>query len=498
MDNEVLFHVENISKTFVSTHALTDVNFTLKRGEIHGLMGENGSGKSTLASIIAGVRHLDKGNMTYKGVPYAPHDVLSAMNQGVCLIVQEQGTFTETTAAENIYSGDEKQFCKFGVLNTKMMMNNARVLLKSLNISDIEPNTVCSKLSFENRKLLEVARATRYNPDLLIIDETTTALSRTGRHILYDLMEKIKAEGKSVIFISHDLEEVIDRCDTISILRDGRFIKQLNKAEFDASTIKKLMVGREISGEFYRNDYESTSTDEIALQINDISYSLLKNVSFSLKKGEILGIGGLTDCGMHDLGKILFGLIKPDSGEVTTGECIRIVNPTSAMKLGLGYVSKDRDKESIMTAASIQDNICLPALGKISRLGLTSMKKEKKYSEKLADLLLIKRRNINQYCMYLSGGNKQKVVIAKWLGFDAEILILDCPTRGIDVVVKADIYRLMEKLKAQGKSIIMISEELQELIGMSDRIILLKNGRITGNINRTADLHEGLLIECMI
>jgi len=498
--SDVLFESKAIYKTFGPTKALVDVSFVLKSGEIRGLIGENGSGKSTLSSIVAVVQHADagKGEMYFNERPYNPKTILEAEKQGVCMIVQEQGTFTLTNVAENIFIGDESRFKRGGFISNKRMKKEADILLKSLGMGHIDSSQQAAELSYEDRKLCEVARAMYMDPQILIIDESTTALSHNGREIIYSIMKKMKNEGKGVIFISHDIHEVMEHCDTVSVLRDGHRAGELSKEEFNIDAIKMMMVGREIEGNFYRGDYEKSRGEEISLRVNDVCCGMVKNVSFDAYENEILGIGGLSDCGMHELGRALFGLDKLESGKITVGNK-KYKNQIEAMKLGIGYMSKNRDKEAIMTAGSIRENICLPSLAKMAKAGFfVTNRAEKRFAGDLAKRLSIKMHNLNQYCMHLSGGNKQKVVVAKWLGFNPNIFIMDSPTRGIDIGVKADIYQLIENLKKEGKTIIMVSEELPELIGMCDRILVMKDGMITKEFARSKELSDKDVIHHMI
>lgn len=495
---EELLKVEHIDKSFGPTKALVDVSLTIHPGEVHGLIGENGSGKSTISTIIAGIQKKDAGTMTFKGEAYEPQDSLEANEKGICMLLQEKGTFDNVSVAMDIFMGCEKPFRKHGMLNTKAMYREARKALDNIGATEINEKASMATLTFEERKLVEIARAMENAPDILIVDETTTALSRSGRDLLYGLMHKMTEKGKSVIFISHDIDEVKRICDYLTVLRDGHLIQTLPKEQFSDSIIRSLMVGREVAENFYRTDDVSSKWDEIAVEFNHVSSGVLKDVSFKLHKGEILGIGGLTDCGMHDLGKIMYGLIKPESGEVTLGDGTVIKNSVQANKAGIGYVAKDGDTEALMIGASIQDNICAPSLEKISKKGLITSKTEKTFANQWAGEMEVKMQNTSQYVSALSGGNKQKVSLAKWLGYDPEVYILDCPTRGIDIGVKASIYQLMMQLKAQGKAILMISEEMMEVIGMSDRIIILKDGVVSGEFSREDKLTEHVLIEYVI
>ncbi|MFR5116962.1 MAG: ATP-binding cassette domain-containing protein [Eubacterium sp.] len=336
---------------------------------------------------------------------------------------------------------------------------------------------------------------------MLVVDETTTALSQKGRDIIYGIMKKMKEENKAVVFISHDLEELMVTCDTLTVLRDGELITTLSKKEMNEDDIKKYMVGREMQGDYYRSDYGTPVSDEVVLKMEDVTTGtgMLMNFSMELHKGEILGIGGLSHCGMHELGRALFGEEKILEGKVTdmkTGD--EITSPRCALLHGYGYVSKNRDQEALVLAESIKDNILAAGYDKLEKGIYLSPKDCTDYVNKQKEALSIKCYSITQDVQYLSGGNKQKVVFGKWVGRDCDILILDCPTRGVDIGVKAAMYQLIYQMKKQGKSIVIISEELQELIGMSDRLLILKNGNQSGEFFRSEDLSENEIINVMI
>lgn len=498
MNNDYLCKTEKLCKSFGSTKALVDVDITIKKGEIRGLVGENGSGKSTLSSIFAGIQKADSGTMYLDGEEYKPNNTIDAMNRGVSMVVQEQGTIGMITIAANVFFGKEALFAKHGVLDVKKMNREAGRTLESIGVDHIEPKDMIDKLTFEDRKLVELARALYTSPKLWIVDETTTALTVNGRDILYSLIKRQRDAGGSVLFISHDIEEIMQLCDSLTILRDGVVTANLEKKDFDSNIIKQLMIGRDISGHYYREDNDSECGGETVLETQNVSAGILKDVSMSLHRGEILGVGGLSDCGMHDLGKILFGLIKPDSGKVLKDGKKRVINAAWSVDEGIAYISKNRDQESLMPICSIRDNICLPSLKNIAKHHIVTKARENEIAKKWSKNLEVKTGSVNNYCTTLSGGNKQKVVLAKWLAKGSDIMILDCPTRGIDIGAKASIYQLIEKLKKDGKSIVLISEELPELIGMSDRIITLKNGMISGEFHRDDGLSEAKLIHKMI
>ncbi len=498
MKNEYLFITKKVNKSFGSTRALVDFDITIKGGEIRGLIGENGSGKSTFSSICAGIQKSDSGVMYLDGKEYKPTGTLDAMNHGVSMVVQEQGTISKITVAANIFFGKEAQFVKCGVLNVKKMNMEAKKILEVIGAEHIKPLKMIDSLTFEDRKLVELARSWYTSPKIWIIDETTTALTVNGRDILYNLMHKLRDQGGSVLFISHDIDEIIKMCDSVTILRDGVLTANLEKADFDENKIKQLMIGRDISGHYYREDEVGNYSDSVVLETKQINDGILKNVSIALHKGEILGVGGLSNCGMHELGKVLFGLIKPENGKVLKDGNQEVKSAAWAVEHEIAYVSKNRDKESMITFCSIKDNICLPSLSKLARYFLISKKSEKTLAQTWSKNLEVKTDSISRYCNTLSGGNKQKVVLAKWLGKGSEIMILDCPTRGIDIGTKASIYGLIEKLKKDGKSIVLISEELSELIGMSDRIVIMKDGIVAGEFMRDEGMTEAKLIQKMI
>ncbi len=499
MNSDMVLKVKNISKNFGLTRALKEVSLNIEQGEIIGLIGENGSGKSTLSSIISGVYPATSGELELDGRPYKPVNTMDAQKQGISMITQEMGTLPGIRVADNIFLGKEQLFTKGGVVNRRKMFREAKKEMDKLEIDHIRPEDPIIKYSLEERKLIEVVRALYGSPKIFIVDETTTALSQHGRDIIYKIIRQFKNENKTVLFISHDLEELMRVCSRMIILRDGVLIARLKKEEFNEDKIKELMVGRKLTDDYYRSDYDGSFEKEIVLSARDLYMGKsLKGVSLNLHKGEILGIGGLTDCGMHELGKALFGIEKPMYGEVVLGNGEKVDSEKRAIKNRMGYVSKDRDQEALILSASIQENIVLPSLSKLRKGGLIFNRTEKRFTSRQVMDLNIKCREITQEVRDLSGGNKQKVVFGKWLGNESEIFILDCPTRGIDIGVKAFMYRLMYQLKKEGKSVIMISEELPELIGMSDRILIMRNGKIRGAFERTVNLNEAVLIKEMV
>ena len=376
----------------------------------------------------------------------------------------------------------------------------AQEALDRIGITDIHPADITGKYNMEQRKLIEIAKVMAHDPEMFVVDETTTALSESGREVLYRIMHQAAANNKAVVFISHDLDEIMEHSDTLTVLRDGNIIDNIEKKDFEANSIKQKMIGREITGNYYRVDVDGYS-DEVVLKAESIT--TMKDLlcfDLELHKGEILGIGGLSECGMHELGRALYGLVEVVDGQVTLiKDNSKITNPETAFKCGMGYVSKNRDTESLVMNASIGANISSTGFKQNRGWGIfISDKKERQYEQLQIDSLAIKCVDSFQPVRALSGGNKQKVVFGKWLAADSDILILDCPTRGVDIGVKASMYQLIYDMKKKGKSIILISEELPELCGMSDRLLIMKDGEITGEFFRTDGYDNNQLIDCMI
>ena len=498
--SEIRLQIQNLNKSFGVTKAVKDVSFNVNKGEVHALIGENGSGKSTLTNMLTGIYSIDSGKFILDGKEVAPKNQVEANDDGISIIVQELGTLSGLTVAENIFLGHEKQFVKYGIKNTNAMNKKASELLKEYGFDKINASAMIDDYDFEDRKLIEIVKATYFNPKIVVVDETTTALSSEGRDVLYKQMERVKKGGNSVIFISHDLPEILEKSDTITILRDGVYIDTVKSKDVTEEDLKRLMVGREVTGDYYREDYGEKVSDEVVLSVKNVTVpGLISDVSFELHKGEILGFGGLSESGMHEVGKAIFGASYDREGKVTLADGTEINDIPTAIKNSIAYTSKDRDNESVVLNQSIEDNICLPSLNRLSNgVGLLNDNKLGEFSNKFAKQMSVKMVGVKQFVSELSGGNKQKVVLARWIGKDSDIVVLDSPTRGIDIKVKQDIYRLMNQMRKSGKSIIMISEELMELIGMCDRIIIMKDGKISGELERDKDLDENSLISVMV
>ena len=502
MEKEPIIEVRHMVKNFGPTRALRDVDVNFYRGEIRGLVGENGSGKSTITSIVAGMQKATSGEMFYKGEPWNPASMVDAQLHGISMVLQEANTIPNCTVAENIFAGRFNEFAKANTfLSMKKVNKAAQELLDSFGLEHIKATDNINMYGFEDRKLIEIVRCVSDETEVFVVDETTTALSHEGRQLLYKLIHKLKDNDKSVIFISHDMDEILEQCTDLTVLRDGEIKGHLTREEMDepdaVKKIRFLMVGREIGDAYYREDYDSSHLPEVALKLDHVSFGPIKDFSLELHKGEIIGFGGLSGCGMHEIGRAAFGLEKLTEGHVYCGEK-EIKSCLDAIENGVGYISKNRDTEALILEGGIGENIVLPSLNALSKATFISPKAEKKLSEGEIDNFRIKCNNGKQWVNTLSGGNKQKVSFSKWTAKKSDVLIMDCPTRGVDIGVKQFMYHVIDEMKKQGKSIILISEELAELIGMADKILIMKDFEVTQEFKRSPDLKETDIIEYMI
>ena len=502
MDKEPIIEVRHMVKNFGPTRALRDVDVNFYRGEIRGLVGENGSGKSTITSIVAGMQKATSGEMFYKGQPWNPTSMVDAQLHGISMVLQEANTIPNCTVAENIFAGRFNEFAKFNsFLNMKKANQAAQELLNSFGLEHIKATDNINQYGFEDRKLIEIVRCVSDDTEVFVVDETTTALSLEGRQLLYKLIHKLKDNNKSVIFISHDMEEILEQCTDLTVLRDGEIKGNLTREEMDQPDAEKrirfLMVGREIGDAYYREDYDSSHLPEVALKLDHVSFGPIRDFSLELHKGEIIGFGGLSGCGMHEIGRAAFGLEKLAEGKVVCGTK-EIHSCLDAIEAGIGYISKNRDTEALILDGSIADNIVLPSINALSHGSFISPKDEKKLSDKEIENFRIKCYGGKQWVNTLSGGNKQKVSFSKWTAKNSDVLIMDCPTRGVDIGVKQFMYHVIAEMKQQGKSIILISEELAELIGMADKILIMKDFEVTHEFMRDPKLSETDIIEYMI
>lgn len=496
-----ILEVRGLNKSFGATHANRDIGLRLQAGEIRGLIGENGSGKSTLISQIAGVCRPDSGEMRVGGRVYAPRGPLDAYRHGISMVLQELGVVGALPVAVNVFLGRTGQFTRGGVIHMKALKQAAAGVFEQWGLPMPPLNGDPGAMLIEERKIVELARALSVDPDLLLLDEITQSLSLNNRRNLYQLLQRWKAMGRSAILITHDIDEMIAVTDTITVLRDGAVVDHVLSAGTTPDEIRHMMVGREIGGEYYRSDAWAQYDDKVVLRVRDLTVAgELEDVSFDVHAGEILGFCGLSDSGIHSVGRAVFGLSKRKAGSVhLMKENLDIRTPMDALKNHMGYVPKDRDGQALMMGASIRENFTLPSLDELAGgVGYISPGRINRLARDMVEELSVKCTGIEQSVGALSGGNKQKVNLGRWLAKDLQVLILDCPTRGVDVGVKAYIYALMREAKKRGVAALLISDELTEVIGMADRLIVMKDGKMTRVIRRGEDWTEQAVIEVMI
>ncbi len=499
MTGETLLEIRGLNKHFGPTYANKNIDFTVNRGEIRGLIGENGSGKSTLLSQIAGLYRCDSGEMTVSGEKYDPHSPLDANKHKISMVMQELGVIGNLPAGVNVFLGRTGQFSKGGIISLKKLNRAAAEQFEKWNLNMPPLDRMTDVMMIESRKMIELARALSVDPELLLLDEVTQSLSLNNRRGLYELINKFREQGRSVIVITHDIEEMLEITDTITVLRDGEVVGTVKSAESTSDEIRMMMVGREVSGDYYRADMAPDYSDKVVLKVDGVSVEgEISDVSFEVHEGEILGFCGLSDSGIHSVGKAVYGLSRRASGHVLL-EGTEIKSAQQALRSNIGYVPKDRDNEALMIHANIRDNFVLPSVEELKGpLGFLSPKKLSRLAGEMKDKLSVKCTGIYQAMDALSGGNKQKVNFGRWLAKDLKLLILDCPTRGVDVGVKAYIYSLMKEAKKNKIATILISDELTEVLGMADRLMVMKDGKVTREILRGDKFTEQAVIEVMI
>ena len=479
--NDHLLEIRNIHKKFPGVHALKGVSFSVKSGEVHALVGENGAGKSTLIKILAGIFRPDEGEILLSGEVKHFKSVFDSQACGIRVIHQELSLVPHMTVAENIFLGKELHHKAKSFLKTALMNRQAQEILDKLGLP-IQATEKVAHLSIANQQMVEIGRALSSNADMLIMDEPTSSLTDKEIEILFQIIRNAKANGVSVIYISHKLDEVKAISDRITVIRDGEYIGTEATVDMPQEKIISMMVGRELQNLYTKNEHIQ---GEKALEVKNLSVSnVLKNINLTLYKGEILGLAGLVGAGRTELAKAIFGLLKPDSGDIfVNGQKCKIASPTDALGHGLALIPENRKEQGLILNQSVSYNITLNVLKEF----ITGIRVNKKVENELVrgfiDKLKIKTSGFNQLVVNLSGGNQQKTILAKWLATKPVVLILDEPTRGIDVGSKAEIYRLMNELANEGVSILLISSELPEIIYMSDRILVIRNGEIAGELN---------------
>ena len=480
--SETFLQMSHITKRFPGVLALSNVDFALRKGEVHALLGENGAGKSTLMKILSGVYQPDEGDIIFEGQSVSFANPLSAQSAGITIIHQEFNLFPELTVEENIFIG--REFCKNNRwrLDEKQQRQAAIDILQKLNLN-ISPETLVADLTVAQQQMVEIAKAISVNAKILIMDEPTAALTETEIDSLFQVTRLLKEQGTGIVYISHRLEELALIADRATVMRDGQFIATVDYDAVKISDLIAMMVGRDLGNIYPRRG--PLAQRKPVLEVSGLTRNgVLNNIDFTLYQGEILGFAGLMGAGRTELARAIFGADPIDGGTLKlNGKVTVIKDIPDAIQQGISYLTEDRKKEGLALGLSVERNIMLGNYPEYSdRYGNVDSKRCQKTSEEQVKALRIKTPHLEQAALNLSGGNQQKIIIARWVCKDTDILIFDEPTRGIDVVAKLEIYELMNRLVAKGKSIIMISSELPEVLGMCDRILVMRNGRITGEL----------------
>ncbi len=491
--DDVLVLMEGIEKSFPGVHALSQCKFELRPGEVHALVGENGAGKSTLMKVLAGVYRPDAGRILFKSKEVEVPNPRAAQNLGISMIHQELNLMPHLTVAQNIFIGREpRQNVRF-MLNEKAINQQAEQVFAMMRLN-LDPRVKVADLSVAKQQMVEIAKALSFNAEVLIMDEPTAALTDTEIDELFRIIRDLRAKGVGVVHISHRLEELRLISDRVTVMRDGKYIDTVKTQDATIDQIISMMVGRTI--------FEATPevpehpSEEVVLEVKHLNRgNVIKDVSFQLKKGEILGFSGLVGAGRTEVARAVFGADPVDSGEIyVQGTKVHIGSPNDAVNHGIGYLSEDRKRYGLALGMDVEENVVLAAFKKfLGAFGWVNRSKSRSIAEQYVKMLAIKTPSLQQKVRNLSGGNQQKVIIGKWLTADTGILIFDEPTRGIDVGAKSEIYHLLNNLAQQGKSIIMISSELPEILRMSHRIVVMCEGRITGELDVAEATQEKIM-----
>lgn len=488
---ESILKLKNITKKFTGTLALSEVDFDLYTGEIHALVGENGAGKSTLIKIITGIHQQDAGEIVLNGKAAAFPDARASYDHGIAAIYQEASLFQDLSIAENIYIGHQEVRPFTRSIKWGEMYKKAHNLIKSLEVH-LDPRALVKSLSIAEKQLVEIIKALSADAKILIMDEPTASLTREEIDYLFRIARKLRNEGTGIIFISHRLEEVFEIADRVTVIRDGKLVGTIDRDNLNVDELVKMMVGRNLQTLYPKEDVQ---IGEPVLKVERLSRAgEFNNVTFELKRGEILGFAGLVGAGRTEVASAIFGVEKPEGGKIyIEGREVKIENPGQALELGIAYLSESRGEFGLVLPLDITQNITIPILNRFARFGWINRLKERETAQKFYDLLDIRASGLDQKVESLSGGNQQKVSIAKWLAANAKILILDEPTKGIDVGTKAAVHKLMGEIAKTGKAIVMISSEIPEIIGMSDRILVMHEGVLVREIKRSEATQERVL-----
>ncbi len=497
-DNIIVLEMKGISKAFPGVKALDNMNFCLNKGSVHALLGENGAGKSTLMKILSGIYKADRGDIYIDGEKVYFRNTLDSQQKGISIIHQELNLCWNLSVAENILLNRVPTgllgYCKRQKMNQKV-----EKILAGLGMGHLRPDHLVDHLSIANQQMVEIAKAISIDANILIMDEPTSSLTEKEEKMLFKIIKTLQSQGVSIIYISHKLDEIFEICDEVTVIRDGICIQTLSIAETNHNSLIELMVGRSINMIYpctSKDNLNGTCDEEIVFEVRHIKKrGLVDNVSFQVRKGEILGFSGLIGAGRTEMAKTLFGRWQKDAGTVyLRGEEVQINSTSAAIKHGIAFVPEDRKKEGLNLLASVKDNVLSSNLDLIkSFMGIVNTRKEKFLAEDCVTKLKVKTPSINTLVSNLSGGNQQKLIISRWLTKHIKVLILDEPTRGIDVGAKSEIYELIRILANQGIAVIMISSELPEVLGMSDRIAVMRGGTIVQTLTKEEFSQEKIM-----
>ena len=488
----LLLEMNGIDKRFSGVHALKGVHFDLRYGEVHALVGENGAGKSTLMKVLTGIHQPDAGEITYEGKPYAVKNIGESPNLGISMIHQELNMMNDLTVAQNIFIGREAMAGGF-IIRDGDMVKETEKLFRHIGIN-IDPTLQLGKLTVGKQQMVEIAKAISRDCKILVLDEPTAALTQSEIEELFTIMTDLKAKGIGMIYISHRMDEINRISDRITVMRDGEYVDTVNTADVTKDDIISMMIGRVVY-EDPKTKSEVPKDAPVVLEVRNLtSGKTVRNVSFQLRRGEILGFSGLMGAGRTEVARAIFGADPYDSGEIyVNGKQVFIKSPEDAVKHGIGYLSEDRKRYGLMLIKSVAENTAISSMERYTRFGLINDRLLKEEAQAENEKLRTKTPSMEQALKNLSGGNQQKVIIARWLIKNSDILIFDEPTRGIDVGAKSEIYKLMNDLAKQGKSIIMISSELVEILRMSDRVLVMCEGRKTGELDISEANQENIM-----
>jgi len=487
-----LMQMKKITKSFPGVNALEEVDLEAYAGEVLALLGENGAGKSTLMKILSGVYKKDDGQIFLEGKEVSIQGIKDAEALGIAIIHQELSLFRNLTVYENIFLGNEITNSFTGKLNKSLMKKRTVEYLKEIGCT-LNPNTIIKDINVGEMQMVEIVKAVSKKSKIIVMDEPTTALTDVETQKLFEVMRKLKSQGIAIIYITHRMDEIFEICDKVEVLRDGKYIGSTDVDKVTKDDLITMMVGRKLDEQFPHIEMPSGDT---MLEIKGLSYgNRIKDISFDVKKGEILGLAGLMGAGRTEVAKLIFGEFKKSSGEILIeGKKVEINSPKAAIKAGIAYLSEDRKQEGLNLNMTTGQNMTLCALKQYeNKFLMIDSKKEREATKEYIKKLSIKTTGPDQIIKNLSGGNQQKVIISKWLMINPNILIVDEPTRGIDVGAKKEIYEILNKLKQEGKAIIVISSDMPEILGITDRIIVMNEGRITGEIKRSEASQEAVM-----